>query len=111
MVAIDERSKRELGEGASVPLKVEVRPKNWLEPVILASLWEHASYGYELMQRLRQFGPPDLGGVEEHFLAPYQPASTHSSTIRSKKRRKTLTPKRSRMRVRLEWSGKRSKRS
>lgn len=25
--------------------------------MILASLWEHASYGYELMQRLTQFGP------------------------------------------------------
>ncbi len=36
--------------------KVEARPKNWLEPVILTSLREQESYGYELMQRLTQFG-------------------------------------------------------
>lgn len=57
MGIIDERTKQEeLGERMSVPSKVEVRPKNWLEPVILASLWERQSYGYELMQRLTQFG-------------------------------------------------------
>lgn len=36
--------------------KVEARPKNWLEPVILAALREHESYGYELMQRSARFG-------------------------------------------------------
>lgn len=39
-----------------MPPKVEARPKNWLEPVILASLREHESYGYELMQRSARFG-------------------------------------------------------
>jgi PadR family transcriptional regulator, regulatory protein PadR len=32
------------------------RPRNWLEPVILLSLREWNSYGYELMQRARMFG-------------------------------------------------------
>ena len=36
--------------------RVEARPKNWLEPLVLASLREHESYGYELMQRLTRFG-------------------------------------------------------
>lgn len=35
--------------------KVEVRPKNWLEPMILVLLREHESYGYELIQRMRRF--------------------------------------------------------
>jgi PadR family transcriptional regulator, regulatory protein PadR len=36
--------------------EIEPRPKNWLEPVILVSLREWNSYGYELMERLTQFG-------------------------------------------------------
>ena len=32
------------------------RPKNWLEPMILLSLREWSSYGYELMQRATMFG-------------------------------------------------------
>lgn len=32
------------------------RPRNWLEPVVLLSLREWNSYGYELMQRARMFG-------------------------------------------------------
>ena len=39
-----------------MPPRVEARPKNWLEPVVLASLRKHDSYGYELMQQLTQFG-------------------------------------------------------
>lgn len=39
-----------------MPPKVEARPKNWLEPVVLATLREQESYGYELMQRLVRFG-------------------------------------------------------
>ena len=35
--------------------KVEARPKNWLEPVILLTLREWNSYGYELMQLLPEF--------------------------------------------------------
>jgi hypothetical protein len=40
-----------------------------------------------------------------------RPARAHSSTILSKKQRKTSKPKRSRMRVSEEWSGEGSKRS
>src|ERR671913_1542517 len=35
---------------------VEARPRNWLVPVILLSLREWNSYGYELMQRASMFG-------------------------------------------------------
>src|ERR671939_458735 len=35
---------------------VEARPRNWLVPVILLSLWEWNSYGYELMERTAAFG-------------------------------------------------------
>ena len=34
----------------------EARPKNWLVPVILLSLREWNSYGYELMERATAFG-------------------------------------------------------
>jgi PadR family transcriptional regulator, regulatory protein PadR len=36
--------------------RVEYRPRNWLEAVILLSLREWSSYGYELMGRARMFG-------------------------------------------------------
>jgi PadR family transcriptional regulator PadR len=36
--------------------KVEVRPRNWLIPVILLTLRELNSYGYELMERSAAFG-------------------------------------------------------
>ena len=32
------------------------RPRNWLVPVILVTLQEWDSYGYELMERLAAFG-------------------------------------------------------
>jgi len=35
---------------------IEARPKNWLEPVILVSLRQWNSYGYEMLERSRQFG-------------------------------------------------------
>lgn len=35
---------------------VEVRPRNWLVPVILLTLREWNSYGYELMERATAFG-------------------------------------------------------
>jgi poly-beta-hydroxybutyrate-responsive repressor len=49
------------GVGASrggVPQKkaVEARPRNWLVPVILLTLREWNSYGYELMERATAFG-------------------------------------------------------
>jgi poly-beta-hydroxybutyrate-responsive repressor len=38
------------------PLGIGCRPRNWLEAVILLSLREWSSYGYELMGRARMFG-------------------------------------------------------
>ena len=35
---------------------VDARPRNWLVPVILLSLKEWNSYGYELMERAADFG-------------------------------------------------------
>jgi PadR family transcriptional regulator PadR len=35
---------------------VEVRPKKWVVPVALVLLREEGSYGYELMERLEEFG-------------------------------------------------------
>jgi PadR family transcriptional regulator, regulatory protein PadR len=35
---------------------IDVRPKNWLTPVALLTLREKSSYGYELMNRIAQFG-------------------------------------------------------
>ncbi len=36
--------------------RVEVKPRNWLVPVILLTLREWNSYGYELMERMAAFG-------------------------------------------------------
>ena len=36
--------------------KIEVRPRDWLTPVALVILREYSSYGYELMERLEDFG-------------------------------------------------------
>ena len=34
----------------------EARPKNWLIPVVLVILRENSSYGYQLTERLKDFG-------------------------------------------------------
>jgi PadR family transcriptional regulator PadR len=36
--------------------KIEARPRNWVTPVALVLLQEESSYGYELMERLEEFG-------------------------------------------------------
>jgi PadR family transcriptional regulator, regulatory protein PadR len=36
--------------------QIEARPRNWLTPVALVLLRQESSYGYELMERLEQFG-------------------------------------------------------
>jgi PadR family transcriptional regulator, regulatory protein PadR len=36
--------------------KIDVRPRNWLTPVALVILREDSSHGYELMERLEEFG-------------------------------------------------------
>jgi PadR family transcriptional regulator PadR len=41
---------------AATASDIEARPKNWLVPVTLVILRESTSYGYELMQRLMEFG-------------------------------------------------------
>lgn len=35
---------------------IDTRPKNWLTPVALVTLREKRSHGYELMERLEEFG-------------------------------------------------------
>ena len=35
---------------------IAVRPRNWLTPVALAMLREESSHGYELMERMAEFG-------------------------------------------------------
>jgi len=35
---------------------VEARPRNWAQPVILVLLREWNSYGYEMMERMAEFG-------------------------------------------------------
>ena len=35
---------------------IDVRPRNWLTPVALVMLREQSSHGYELMERIAQFG-------------------------------------------------------
>jgi PadR family transcriptional regulator len=35
---------------------IEVRPRNWLVPVVLLSLRESTSYGYKLMEQAAAFG-------------------------------------------------------
>lgn len=35
---------------------IGVRPKNWLTPVTLVVLREERSHGYELLERLEEFG-------------------------------------------------------
>jgi PadR family transcriptional regulator, regulatory protein PadR len=35
---------------------IDVRPRNWLVPVALLTLREESTHGYELMERLTEFG-------------------------------------------------------
>jgi PadR family transcriptional regulator PadR len=54
----DEGSKKHGGDSRPEETngKIEVRPRNWLVPVILLTLRECATYGYELMERTARFG-------------------------------------------------------
>ena len=38
------------------PQKAEARPRNWQEPVMLLMLRDWNSYGYEMMERMAEFG-------------------------------------------------------
>jgi poly-beta-hydroxybutyrate-responsive repressor len=46
----------ERGPRLAAEQKIEARPGNWLTPVALVLLREESSYGYELMERLEEFG-------------------------------------------------------
>jgi PadR family transcriptional regulator PadR len=52
----NEEQEREAGGREREFRGVEARPRNWLVPVILLSLREWNSYGYELMERASAFG-------------------------------------------------------
>src|SRR5918911_1297056 len=52
----NEEQEREKRSGEREFRGVEARPRNWLVPVILLSLREWNSYGYELMERASAFG-------------------------------------------------------
>lgn len=52
----EEEKKRGAGEQPAPARGAEARPRNWLVPVILLSLRDWNSYGYELMERASTFG-------------------------------------------------------
>lgn len=53
----EEEDRPEQGSGkGSEPRGLDARPRNWLVPVILLSLRDWNSYGYELMERASAFG-------------------------------------------------------
>jgi PadR family transcriptional regulator, regulatory protein PadR len=53
----DEERKKHGGERRPVGTSwIELRPRNWLVPVILLSLRECTSYGYKLMEQAAAFG-------------------------------------------------------
>lgn len=51
-----EERKREAESRGWEPRGADARPRNWLVPVILLSLRDWNSYGYELMERATAFG-------------------------------------------------------
>ncbi len=51
-----EKPKRAIGTPPSNTLGKGIKPRSWLVPVVLLSLREWNSYGYELMTRARLFG-------------------------------------------------------
>ena len=48
--------RQDSGSRGAKPREVEVRPRNWAQPVILVLLREWNSYGYEMMERMAEFG-------------------------------------------------------
>ena len=54
---MSEEERRQRGEPRSAKEHgIEVRPRNWLVPVILVTLREWNSYGYKLMEQAAAFG-------------------------------------------------------
>ena len=52
----ERKPKQKPKNSASGNSKPEARPRNWLVPVMLLSLREWNSYGYELMEQVAAFG-------------------------------------------------------
>jgi PadR family transcriptional regulator PadR len=52
----DEIRNREGAFRSAANRALDLRPKNWLTPVILLTLREKSSHGYELMEHIAQFG-------------------------------------------------------
>ena len=52
----EERQRGVEEPGSMGPCGVKVRPRNWLAAVILVTLREQSSYGYELLERMTAFG-------------------------------------------------------
>jgi poly-beta-hydroxybutyrate-responsive repressor len=48
--------RQDSGSRGAKPQEVKVRPRNWAQPVILVLLREWNSYGYEMMERMAEFG-------------------------------------------------------
>ena len=55
-MANQERKKHEVEPDPAGANGIEVRPRNWLVPVMLLSLRESTSYGYKLMEHAATFG-------------------------------------------------------
>ena len=53
---MEERDMEDKGQKPERQRGPEARPRNWLVPVILLSLRDWNSYGYELMERAAAFG-------------------------------------------------------
>lgn len=57
MIMTEEENKKSAAEKRPAAARgAEARPRNWLVPVILLSLRDWNSYGYELMERASTFG-------------------------------------------------------
>ena len=52
----DEMRNREGAAPSAGNHALDLRPNNWLTPVILVTLREKSSHGYELMERIARFG-------------------------------------------------------
>jgi PadR family transcriptional regulator PadR len=48
--------RQDSGTRGAKPREIEARPRNWAQPVILVMLREWNSYGYEMMERMAEFG-------------------------------------------------------
>jgi PadR family transcriptional regulator PadR len=61
----DEERKQEVVSRSVNERRIEVRPRNWVVPVVLLTLREWNSYGYKIMEQAAAcgFGSPNLGAL------------------------------------------------